>query len=83
VIEKKEKVVIVSQQGLNKKIKRIFGYSRPVSRFVRKLFFVSSALELVPESIRPDSKKTFTSYEGINNLFNFVYEILAWKVHRD
>ncbi|MGD0159354.1 MAG: CRISPR-associated endonuclease Cas1 [Candidatus Bathyarchaeia archaeon] len=31
-------------------------------------------------SLRPDSRKTFKAYDGINNLFNLGYEILSWKV---
>jgi CRISPR-associated protein Cas1 len=36
----------------------------------------------LPEKIRPDSRKTFKAYDGINNLFNLAYEVLSWKVHR-
>jgi CRISPR-associated protein Cas1 len=35
---------------------------------------------LIPHSLRPDSRKTFKAYDGINNLFNLAYEILSWKV---
>lgn len=35
-----------------------------------------------PERIRPEGRKTFKAYDGVNNLFNLAYEILAWKAHR-
>ncbi len=35
---------------------------------------------LIPYSLRPDSRKTFRAYDGINNLFNLAYEVLSWKV---
>jgi CRISPR-associated protein Cas1 len=37
---------------------------------------------LLPETMRPDWRKTFKAYDGVNNLFNLGYEILSWKVHR-
>jgi CRISPR-associated protein Cas1 len=38
--------------------------------------------QLLPERLRPQSRKTFKAYDGINNLFNLAYEVLSWKVHR-
>jgi len=35
---------------------------------------------LIRYSLRPDSRKTFRAYDGINNLFNLAYEVLSWKV---
>jgi CRISPR-associated protein Cas1 len=37
---------------------------------------------LFPEKIRPESREGFMAYDGMNNLFNLAYEILAWKVHK-
>ncbi len=37
---------------------------------------------LIPEKLRPSTRKTFKAYDGINNLFNLGYEVLSWKVHR-
>jgi CRISPR-associated protein Cas1 len=37
---------------------------------------------LIPEKIRPSKRETFMAYDGVNNLFNLSYEILAWKVYR-
>jgi CRISPR-associated protein Cas1 len=45
-------------------------------------FYFKQILQLVPEKIRPNGRKTFKAYDGVNNLFNLAYELLAWKVHR-
>jgi len=45
-------------------------------------FYFKQIFELIPEKIRPESRKTFKAYDGTNNLFNLAYELLAWKVHR-
>jgi CRISPR-associated protein Cas1 len=45
-------------------------------------FYFKQILQLIPETIRPEGRKTFKAYDGINNLFNLAYELLAWKVHR-
>lgn len=37
---------------------------------------------LIPEDIRPDSRKKYRAFDGVNNLFNLGYEVLQWKVHR-
>jgi CRISPR-associated protein Cas1 len=36
---------------------------------------------LIPELIRPEYRKTFKAFDGINNLWNLSYELLSWKVH--
>ncbi|MEM3737713.1 MAG: CRISPR-associated endonuclease Cas1 [Candidatus Bathyarchaeia archaeon] len=37
---------------------------------------------LFSEKLRPDARKKFKAYDGINNAFNLAYEVLSWKVHR-
>ena len=37
---------------------------------------------LLPEKLRPQKRKKFKAYDGVNNLFNLTYEVLSWKVHR-
>jgi CRISPR-associated protein Cas1 len=37
---------------------------------------------LLPESLRPERRKTFKAYDGVNNVFNLAYEVLSWKVHQ-
>jgi CRISPR-associated protein Cas1 len=45
-------------------------------------FYFKQIFQLIPEMIRPEGRKTFKAYDGVNNLFNLAYELLAWKVHR-
>ena len=45
-------------------------------------FLFRQILQLIPDKIRPEGRKTFKAYDGTNNLFNLAYELLAWKVHR-
>lgn len=42
--------------------------------------YFDQILSLIPEPLRPDRRKTFKAYDGINNVFNLAYEILSWKV---
>jgi len=44
--------------------------------------YFNQILSLVPYSLRPDSRKTFKAYDGINNILNLCYQMLSWKVHR-
>ena len=37
---------------------------------------------LFPEKLRPEGRKKFKAYDGVNNLFNLAYELLSWKVYR-
>jgi CRISPR-associated protein Cas1 len=43
--------------------------------------YFKQILSLIPEPLRPDRRRTFKAYDGINNVFNLAYEILSWKVH--
>ena len=45
-------------------------------------FYFKQILQLIPEKIRPERRRGFKAYDGVNNLFNLAYELLAWKVHR-
>jgi CRISPR-associated protein Cas1 len=36
---------------------------------------------LFPKRFRPEGRKTFKAYDGLNNIFNLAYQFLAWKVH--
>jgi CRISPR-associated protein Cas1 len=45
-------------------------------------FYFKQILQLIPERIRPERRRGFKAYNGVNNLFNLAYELLAWKVHR-
>ncbi len=37
---------------------------------------------MLPDRLRPEVRRTFKAYDGVNNLFNLAYEVLSWKVHR-
>jgi CRISPR-associated protein Cas1 len=45
-------------------------------------FYFKQILQLIPEKIRPERRWGFKAYDGVNNLFNLAYELLAWKVRR-
>jgi len=42
--------------------------------------YFTQIFSLISPSLKPDSRKTFKAYDGVNNLFNLGYEILSWKV---
>jgi CRISPR-associated protein Cas1 len=44
-------------------------------------FYFKQILGLIPEGIRPERRRTYRAYDGVNNLFNLGYELLQWKVH--
>jgi CRISPR-associated protein Cas1 len=44
--------------------------------------YYEQIFRLLPEKLRPESRKTFMAYDGMNNIFNLAYEVLAWKVHK-
>jgi CRISPR-associated protein Cas1 len=37
--------------------------------------------KLFNESIRPEGRKTFKAYDGLNNILNLAYQVLSWKIH--
>jgi CRISPR-associated protein Cas1 len=43
--------------------------------------YFNQIFSLLSEELRPEHRKTFKAYDGINNIFNLAYEILSWKVH--
>lgn len=45
-------------------------------------FYFKQIFQLIPEKIRPEKRRTFKAYDGVYNVFNLAYELLAWKVHR-
>lgn len=44
-------------------------------------FYFKQIFGLIPERVRPTSRRTYKAYDGVNNLFNLGYEMLNWKVH--
>lgn len=60
-----------------------------MSTFRRKLMaieghcsdkYFGQIFNLLPDALRPEHRKTFKAYDGMNNIFNLAYEILSWKV---
>jgi CRISPR-associated protein Cas1 len=49
-------------------------------RFTEHYF--KQVFSLISENLRPESRKKYKAYDGINNAFNLAYEVLSWKVHR-
>jgi CRISPR-associated protein Cas1 len=45
-------------------------------------FYFNQIFQLIPEAFRPEKRRGFKAYDGINNSFNLGYEILRWKVHK-
>ena len=57
--------------------KKLMAYESHASRaYFQRIF------SLFPESTRPEGRRTFKAYDGVNNLFNLGYEFLSWKVHK-
>ena len=73
----KEKVKSIQGESLDKIRARLHGIE---GRYSKRYF--DQIFQLLPEPIRPESRKTFKAYDGTNNIFNLAYEILSWKVHR-
>jgi CRISPR-associated protein Cas1 len=48
-------------------------------KFSRQYFL--QVLQLFSESFRPEHRRTFKAYDGLNNILNLAYRILSWKVH--
>jgi CRISPR-associated protein Cas1 len=44
--------------------------------------YYRNIFKLIPENIRPERRRTYRAYDGLNNIFNLGYEMLKWKVHR-
>ena len=49
-------------------------------KFTQQYF--NQTLRLLPEKLRPEKRKKFKAYDGVNNIFNLAYEVLSWKIHR-
>jgi len=73
----KEKIENLKSESLDKIRARLHGIE---GRYTKRYF--DQIFQLLPEPIRPDSRKNFKAYDGTNNLFNLAYEMLSWKVHR-
>lgn len=45
------------------------------------LQYFQQIFSLFNESFRPVRRKGFKAFDGLNNIFNIAYRVLAWKVH--
>jgi len=73
----KEKIESINGDSLDKIRAKLHGIE---GRYSKRYF--DQIFRLLPEPIRPESRKTFKAYDGTNNIFNLAYEMLSWKVHR-
>ena len=44
--------------------------------------YFSQIFQLIPDGLRPKNRRGFKAYDGLNNIFNYCYEMLSWKVHK-
>jgi CRISPR-associated protein Cas1 len=73
----KEKTENLKEESLDKIRAKLHGLEgRYSERYFNQIF------QLLPEPIRPESRKKFKAYDGTNNIFNLAYEMLSRKVHR-
>jgi len=75
--KKIERVKNLNVDDLVQLRKKLSAYEAHASRTYFKRIF-----SLFPENVRPEGRRTFNAYDGINNLFNLGYELLSWKVHK-
>ena len=69
-------VKAIEDRNITRARARLMSYEGRFSeQYFRQIF------ALFNESFRPEKRKTFKAYDGINNVFNLVYEMLSWKVH--
>ena len=45
-------------------------------------YYFKQIFQLFPESFRPENRRGFKAYDGLNNTFNLAYRILSFKVMR-
>jgi len=75
--KKIERVKNLEVDNLGQLRKKLSAYESHASRaYFHRIF------SLFPESVRPEGRRTFKAYDGVNNLFNLGYELLSWKVHK-
>lgn len=63
--------------GLDEARRKLTGIE---GKFTERYF--KQVFSLIPENVRPETRRKFKAYDGMNNVFNLAYEMLSWKVHR-
>jgi CRISPR-associated protein Cas1 len=43
--------------------------------------YFTQIFQLFDASVRPEKRKGYKAYDGVNNLYNLAYKVLNWKVH--
>jgi len=73
-LDYKHKIEALKPNNYRSKLSGIEG------RYSRNYF--EQIIKLLPEKIRPETRKKYQAYDGMNNLFNLAYEVLGWRIHR-
>lgn len=50
-------------------------------RKAAKMKYFDQLLSLFDIDVKPDARKTYQAYDGVNNIFNLCYKALSWRVH--
>jgi CRISPR-associated protein Cas1 len=69
-----ERINKVGSEDLKSVRRRLLGVEAVFTKMYYKQIFQLFRM-------RPEYRKTFKAYDGMNNIFNFVYTILKWKVY--
>lgn len=70
----KDKIENAQLNNLKAVRKKLLGIEGRLTRSYYKKIF-----HLIPNKLRPEGRKTFHAYDGINNIFNLAYTVLKWK----
>jgi len=73
VVQVVENIESNNLRSLRRRLSAIEG--KYAQHYFRQIF------TLFPKRLRPEGRKTFKAYDGLNNVFNLAYEFLAWKIH--
>jgi CRISPR-associated protein Cas1 len=69
-------VKAIDDRDITRARARLMSYEGRFSeQYFRQIF------ALFNEAFRPEKRKTFKAYDGLNNVFNVSYRVLSWKVH--
>jgi CRISPR-associated protein Cas1 len=77
IMKAKEAIANLDSDKLTVLRKRLINIE---GRFTRRYF--DQIFQLFPYGLRPDRRRGFQAYDGVNNLFNLAYELLFWKCYR-
>jgi CRISPR-associated protein Cas1 len=72
-----ERIKVLKLDDLEKLRRKLSTYEAHYSEA-----YFQQVFSLFSKNVRPERRRTFKAYDGINNLFNLGYELLSWKVHK-